>query len=155
MKTTQSTSPTTTEEVKLGGWWALPEEEQKQILAALPLLDEWSFTATRVSDAAWSIDVPEAGTYGELLVGGTNFALDEHFLELNQEEAINGAQVTLTVSIKPMDDLTTTFIKQADDKMWEGSATYTDMVLGINCWLCPFTTVLWQHTPQVIYIRIS
>ena len=153
--TTTTTLPITTDEVKLGGWWALPAEQQEAILAALPKLDQWSFTATRVSNAAWSIDVPEAGTYGELLVGGTNVALDQHFYEINGEDAVDGDEVTLTVSIKPMAQQTTTFVKTEDDKLWPGSATYKEQTLNLLCWLCPFTTIFRGHIPVTIHIDVE
>ena len=141
--------------MKLTGWWALPEEDQEAILAALPEQDEWSFVATRISDHAWSIDVPEAGTYGELLVGGTNKALDVHFNDLTDLVAENGDQVKLTCSIKQLEDTTTVLKKVKDDDSWSGSATFLELVFNQECWLCAFTNVLWGHTPEVIYLKIE
>ena len=146
---------TTQTEVKSGGWWVLPEAEREAILAAMPEQDEWSFTATRVSDAAWSIDVPEANTYGELLVGGTNRALDDHFLNMQMAPAVDGDSLEVTVSRKPLDEMTTFFKKIMPDPLWEGSNFYTDGVLHTECWLCPFTTVLWGEAPDTIYIKLD
>ena len=146
---------TTQTEVKGGGWWVLPEETRNQILAAMPDQDEWTFTATRVSDLAWSIDVPEAGTYGELLVGGTNAALDSHFKDLNERPAVDGDTALLTVSRSPLEELTTFFSKIRPDPTWEGSNFYTDGVLHQECWLCPFVQVLWGEAPETIYISVE
>jgi hypothetical protein len=146
---------TTQTEVKGGGWWVLPEAEREAILAAMPDQDEWTFTATRVSDLAWSIDVPEAGTYGELLVGGTNKSLDTHYEQLNEKPAVDGDTVELIVSRKPLDELTTFFSKIRPDTTWPGSNFYTDAVLHEECWLCPFTTVLWGEAPETIYIWVG
>lgn len=146
---------TTQTEVKSGGWWVLPKAEREAILAAMPDQDEWTFTATRESDAAWSIDVPEANTYGELLVGGTNKALDDHFLNMQMAPAVDGDSFEVTVSRKPLENLTTFFSKIRPDPLWEGSNFYTDGVLHMECWLCPFTTVLWGEAPETIYINLS
>lgn len=155
MTTTTTQSTVTTDEVKLGGWWGLSKEIQEQVLASIPDQDEWQFTATRVSDNAWSIDVPEVHTYGELLVGGTNAALDEHFKQLNERPAIDGDTVQLIVSRSPLDELTTFFSKIRPDTAWEGSNFYTDAVLHKECWLCPFVEVLWGTAPDTIYIWIG
>ena len=142
-------------DVKLSGWWGLSDEVKAAVIAALPDQDEWSFTATRISDHAWSIDVPEAQTYGELLVGETNVALDEHFYDIHDRSAENDDQLLLTVSRKPLENQTTTFQKLEEDKTWEGAATYEDKVLRIKCWLCPFTTILWGTAPDQIYIKLK
>ena len=145
---------TTTTEVKGKGWWAIPEEKQKQILAAMPEQDEWTFIATRISDEAWSIDVPAADTYGELLVGGTEAALDEHYRLMEDREPENGDMFEVTVSTKPLDEQTTVFSKIKDDTAWQGSAFYRDELLEQECWLCPFTVVLWGTSPDTIYINL-
>ncbi len=152
---TTNNTEATSDEVKLGGWWALPKEVQEQVLACIPDQDEWKFTATRVSDGAWSIDVPEAQTFGELLVGGTNVALDMHFLNMQMAPAVDGDTVELTVSRKPLDEMTTFFSKIRPDPLWEGSNFYTDGVLHQECWLCPFVQVLWGDAPDTIYIHIA
>jgi len=146
---------TTQTEVKGGGWWVLPEAEREAILAAMPDQDEWTFTATRKSDAAWSIDVPEANTYGELLVGGTNKALDDHFLNMQMAPAVDGDSFEVTVSRAPLKEMTTFFSKVRPDPMWEGSNFYTDGVLHTECWLCPFVQILFGDAPDTIYIKLD
>ena len=149
------TVSTNQDTAKASGWWAIPKEKQEQIKACLPEQDEWTFKAYRVSDHAWAIDVPEAETYGELLGGGTNVAMDEHFLDIAEREAMNGDEMMITCSIKPTDIITTILHKIKDDDMWKGSAYYQEAIFGTECWLCPFTNLLWGHSPKEIYLHLQ
>ena len=152
MPMTQTTNEQT---VKPTGWWAIPERRQQELLAMRPDKDEWTFVATRVSDAAWSIDVPEMETYGELLVGGTNEALDEHYLEIVGVDAVDGDQLVVTCSTKAISDMTTAFHLLRKDKAWEGAGYYQDAVLGQEAWVCPFPIALWGYQPKTIHIRLT
>ena len=144
-----------TAEVKLTGWWGLPADVQAQVLASLPKQDAWTFIVTRKSDQAWYLDLPEAKTFGELLVGGVNTALDLHYADLFNCNAVNGDQMLLTCSITELSDQTTVLSNPVFDKTWEGSATYSEDVFGVKCWLCPFTGILWRMVPEKIYIKLQ
>lgn len=145
----------TKNEVKLSGWWGLPEETKEEILKSLPEKAAWTFIVTRVSDHAWSLDLPEAETYGELLVSGTNKALDVHYQDMHGVDAKDGDQLLLTCSNEELNICSTILSKRSDDPVWEGSATYLDLVFNIECWLCPFTTILWGEAPPIIWLNLS
>ena len=149
------TSTTKANDVRTGGWWVLSDEKQAEILATRPEKDEWTFIATRVSDAAWSIDVPEMETYGELLVSGTNEALDEHYLEIVGVDAVDGDQLVITCSTKAIPNSTTAFHLLRKDSTWDGAGYYQDAVLGSEAWLCPFPLALWGYQPKDIYIKLT
>ena len=141
--------------VKLSGWWALSPEEQAEVLAELPWREEWTFKVYRVSDAAWALDLPEANTYQELLVCGTNVALDDHYADIHGEDAEIGDEMMLTCSTRPFNDNTTVLHKLRPDPTWEGSAFYQEAIFGHEIWLCPFLAVLWGKAPKEIYLKLK
>ena len=153
--TTQTKTSPQEAEVKQSGWWGIPEDRQAEILAQLPEQDQWSFVVTRVSDSAWSLDLPAADTYGELLVGGTNVALDEHYEDQTGVDAKDGDKMLLVCSIKPLEHTATVLEKLRDDKLWPGSAFYQEAIWGTECFICPFSTILWGHSPQTIYLHLT
>jgi len=153
--TTKTTKELNTNEVKSKGWWSLSPEIQRQVLSSLPKQTAWTFVVTRVSDQAWSLDLPEAQTFGELLVGGTNVSMDLHYAELFDKNPVNDDQMMLTCSIVPMEDATTVLTDPVPDKNWEGAATYREQVFGISCWTCPYILVLWGYVPESIYIKLE
>lgn len=154
---TKTTKPTDNQSTVIegGGWWSIPHEQQIEILANLPEQDKWSFIVTRVSDSAWSLDLPAAETYGELLVDGTNVALDEHYEDIVGTAAVDGDTLLLTCSISPLPYTTTVLERIRNDETWKGSAFYQEAIFGNECFLCPFTTVLWGQIPQTIYLFLT
>lgn len=142
-------------EVRKGGWWQLSEEEQAKVLAELPWQEEWRFKVYRVSDEAWALDLPEANTYRELLVGGTNVALDDHYADIHGKDAVDGDEMMLSCSTRPFNDNTTILHKLRPDPTWKGSAFYQEAIWGHECWVCAFTNVLWGEAPKEIYLKLE
>ena len=84
-------------------YWRLSEDEREAVNASAPDQDQWQFEIYRLASGYWAFDMPELKTHQELLVGGTEVALDALYSSMS-ECMPKFSRMTMTVSRVPLDD---------------------------------------------------
>lgn len=139
-------------------FWDLQEAEQQAIVDSLPQQDTWVLNLVRNDSGTWYFDLPEYGIYNELLVGGTELALDWHYLDLTDKQydqyALDGAELLMVVSSNPIEDCTTTLNLMCFDADDTQSAFYKDAKSNNTCWLCPMLSYMFKEVPGTLYVDL-
>lgn len=139
-------------------FWQLPEIDQQDIVDSIPEQNTWVLNVIRNDQGFWYFDLPEYGIYNELLVGGTEKALDWHYLNLCGKQydqyALEDAEMELVVSSKPIADCTTELQLMCFDKEVFNAAYYKDQHNNITCWLCPMLAYLFKDIPATLYLDL-
>lgn len=139
-------------------FWALPEQAQEEIVDLLPKQDTWVLNVVRNDNGTWYFDLNQYGIYNELLVGGTELALDWHYLDLTEKQydqyALEGAELELVVSSKPIEGCTTTLHLMCFDAEESKAAFYKDSKSSISCWLCPMLYYMFKEVPGTLYLDL-
>lgn len=139
-------------------FWELPEVEQETIANRLPKQDTWVLNVIRNDEGYWYFDLPEYGIYNELLVGGTQLALDWHYLDWALQNAfpcdLDAAEIEMVVSSKPIEDCTTvlTFLQKDEDD--PDASYYLDTRSNLECWLCPMLLYMFKDIPETLYLDL-
>lgn len=134
-------------------YWSLTDEERAAVNASAPDQDEWLFHMERREDGAWQFSMPEYKTQNELLVGGTEKVMDYIYSSMSEVPPDKFSTMDVTVSRIPLAEQTTTFTKIKDDPLFPGSSFWLDEVTQGQAWLCPWLLLLWDPSPDVLYIH--
>ena len=139
-------------------FWELPTPNQQAIVDLIPKQDTWVLNVIRNSQGFWYFDLPEYGIFNELLVGGTEKALDWHYLNLSGKQydlyALEDAEIELVVSSLPLEDCTTELNLMCFDSEEKDAAYYKDTQNNITCWLCPMLSYMFKEIPATLYLDL-
>ena len=135
-------------------FWSSPRILQKVIAFLLPTKDTWQLECRRHWDGPWVFDVAPF-FWDEPLVFGTELVVDHYFQELTGTAPVEGDQVLLTVSRKPIEGQTTELTFERPDAGGYRGNTYIDSGTGNECWLCGVNQVLFGEVPQTIHVKVQ
>ena len=107
--------------------------------------------AYKLSDGLWAFDHPHNNTVQELLLNGTEEAIDEHFYFESGRYPIEKDQMELILNTEEPADYDTLLVKEVSD---EEGTTYTDTTLCIPVWLCPWLQGYFGEVPEEIFIKV-
>jgi len=115
---------------------------------------ELTVVAIKREDGLYHFDHPHNDTVEELLMNGTEEAIDTHYYFITAKNPIPGdeIEITLTTEKPENDDDYDTYLtlQETDD---EGS-TYLDEVVCDKVWLCPWLQGFFGEVPDEIYIKL-
>jgi hypothetical protein len=133
-------------------FWALPQSSQEDIIYALPGKSTWILNLIRTEEGLWYFDLPHYGIFRELLMDGTEEALDWHYENLTGIPPEPFAEMEMIVSTNPVDDAATALYYCGEDADFEDASYYEDGATGIICWLCPMLVYMFKYVPEVLYV---
>ena len=87
---------------------------------------ELTIVAYKLEDGLWAFDHPHNNTVQELLLNGTEEAIDEHFYFKNLRHAVEKDQMEIILNTEEPADYDTLLVKEVSD---EEGTTYTDTTL--------------------------
>ncbi len=139
-------------------FWSLPELAQAEIVDSLPQQNTWVLNVVRNDQGNWYFDLPEYNIYNELFVGGTELALDWHYLDLmlsrGLDADLDNAEMEMVVSCNPIEDCTTTLEFLRIDEENEDASYFSDQRSNIVCWLCPMLVYMFKEVPSTLYLDL-
>ena len=112
---------------------------------------ELTVLAYKLEDGLWAFDHPHNNTVQELLMNGTEEAIDEHFYFESGRYPIEKDQMELILNTEEPADYDTLLVKEVSD---EEGTTYTDTTLCTPVWLCPWLQGYFGFVPEEIFIKV-
>ena len=112
---------------------------------------ELTIVAYKLEDGLWAFDHPHNNTVQELLMNGTEEAIDEHFYFKNLRHAVEKDQMEIILNTEEPADYDTLLVKEVGD---EEGTTYTDTTLCSPVWLCPWLQGYFGEVPEEIFIKV-
>jgi hypothetical protein len=112
---------------------------------------ELTVLAYKLEDGLWAFDHPHNNTVQELLMNGTEEAIDEHFYFESGRYPIEKDQMELILNTEEPADYDTLLVKEVSD---EEGTTYTDTTLCTPVWLCPWLQGYFGEVPEEIFIKV-
>jgi hypothetical protein len=112
---------------------------------------ELTILAYKLSDGLWAFDHPHNDTVQELLLNGTEEAIDEHFYFESGRYPVEKDQMEIILNTEEPDDYDTLLVKEVSD---EEGTTYTDTTLCVPVWLCPWLQGYFGEVPEEIFIKV-
>ena len=112
---------------------------------------ELTIVAYKLPDGLWAFDHPHNNTVQELLMNGTEEAIDEHFYFESGRYPIEKDQMELILNTEEPADYDTLLVKEVSD---EEGTTYTDTTLCTPVWLCPWLQGYFGFVPEEIFIKV-
>ncbi len=131
-------------------WWHLTADEQAALRPEPQ--DTYTITARYHDSTGWCFDLPELGTYAELLMQGTELVLNYWYHRLTKKEAGADAEMTMIINKQrpPIFDTHLTF--QHDDPHAEGASFYKEQATGLSLWLCKYLPWLMHGKPSDLWV---
>jgi hypothetical protein len=112
---------------------------------------ELTIVAYKLEDGLWAFDHPHNDTVQELLMNGTEEAIDEHFYIESGRDAVTKDQMEIILNTEEPADYDTLLVKEVSD---EEGTTYTDTTLCAPVWLCPWLQGYFGEVPEEIFIKV-
>ena len=112
---------------------------------------ELTIVAYKLEDGLWAFDHPHNDTVQELLMNGTEEAIDEHFYIESGRDAVAKDQMEIILNTEEPADYDTLLVKEVGD---EEGTTYTDTTLCAPVWLCPWLQGYFGEVPEEIFIKV-
>ena len=112
---------------------------------------ELTVLAYKLPDGLWAFDHPHNNTVEELLMNGTEEAIDEHFYFETGRHAVEKDQMEIVLDTEEPDDYDTLLVKEVSD---EEGTTYTDTTLCIPVWLCNWNQGYFGFVPEELYVKV-
>ena len=112
---------------------------------------ELTIVAYKLEDGLWAFDHPHNDTVQELLMNGTEEAIDEYFYFKNLRHAVEKDQMEIILNTEEPDDYDTLLVKEVGD---EEGTTYTDTTLYAPVWLCPWLQGYFGEVPEEIFVKV-
>jgi hypothetical protein len=112
---------------------------------------ELTVVAIKREDGLYHFNHPHNDTFEELLMNGTEEAIDEHYYFLTGHHAIEGDEVEISLYLEEPEDYDTLLVKEVSD---EEGTTYTDTTMCLPVWLCPWLQGYFGEVPDEIYIKV-
>ena len=113
---------------------------------------ELTIVAYKLEDGLWAFDHPHNNTVQELLLNGTEEAIDEHFYFGTGRHAVEKDQMEIILNTEEPADYDTLLVKEVSDA---DGTTYMDTTLCIPVWLCPWLEGYFGYRPDEIYIKLK
>ena len=112
---------------------------------------ELTIVAYKLEDGLWAFDHPHNNTVQELLMNGTEEAIDEHFYFESGRYPIEKDQMELILNTEEPADYDTLLVKEVSD---EEGTTYTDTTLCTPVWLCNWNQGYFGFVPEELYVKV-
>ena len=112
---------------------------------------ELTILAYKLSDGMWAFDHPHNDTVEELLMNGTEEALDEHFYFGTGRHAVENDQMEIILNTEEPADYDTLLVKEVSD---DDGTTYMDTTLCIPVWLCNWNQGYFGFVPEELYVKV-
>ena len=112
---------------------------------------ELTVLAYKLPDGLWAFDHPHNNTVQELLMNGTEEAIDEHFYFETGRYPVENDQMELILNTEEPADYDTLLVKEVSD---EEGTTYTDTTLCTPVWLCPWLQGYFGEVPEEIFVKV-
>jgi hypothetical protein len=112
---------------------------------------ELTIIAYKLSDGMWAFDHPHNDTVEELLMNGTEEAIDEHFYFGTGRHAVENNQMEIILNTEEPADYDTLLVKEVSD---DDGTTYMDTTLCIPVWLCNWNQGYFGFVPEELYVKV-
>ena len=112
---------------------------------------ELTILAYKLSDGMWAFDHPHNDTVEELLMNGTEEAIDEHFYFGTGRHAVENDQMEIILNTEEPADYDTLLVKEVSD---DDGTTYMDTTLCIPVWLCNWNQGYFGFVPEELYVKV-
>jgi len=112
---------------------------------------ELTIVAYKLSDGLWAFDHPHNNTVQELLMNGTEEAIDEHFYFESGRHAVEKDQMEIILNTEEPADYDTLLVKEVSD---DDGTTYMDTTLCAPVWLCPWLQGYFGEVPEEIFVKV-
>ena len=112
---------------------------------------ELTIVAYKLEDGLWAFDHPHNNTVQELLLNGTEEAIDEHFYFESGRHAVEKDQMEIILNTDEPADYDTLLVKEVSD---DDGTTYMDTTLCIPVWLCPWLQGYFGEVPEEIFVKV-
>ena len=112
---------------------------------------ELTIVAYKLEDGLWAFDHPHNDTVQELLLNGTEEAIDEHFYFATGRHAVEKDQMEIILNTEEPTDYDTLLVKEVSD---EEGTTYTDTTLCVPVWLCNWLQGYFGEVPEEIFVKV-
>ena len=112
---------------------------------------ELTIVAYKLEDGLWAFDHPHNDTVQELLLNGTEEAIDEHFYFGTGRHAVEKDQMEIILNTEEPTDYDTLLVKEVGD---EEGTTYTDTTLCAPVWLCNWLLGYFGEVPEEIFVKV-
>jgi hypothetical protein len=112
---------------------------------------ELTIVAYKLSDGLWAFDHPHNNTVQELLLNGTEEAIDEHFYFESGRYPVEKDQMEIILNTEEPTDYDTLLVKEVSD---DDGTTYTDTTLCIPVWLCNWNQGYFGFVPEELYVKV-
>ena len=114
-------------------------------------MKELTVVSIKREDNLYHFNHPHNDTVEELLMNGTEVAIDEHCFFKTGKYPIEGDEVEISLFLGEPDDYDTLLVKEVSD---DDGTTYTDTTLCSPVWLCPWLEGYFGYVPEEIYIKV-
>ena len=112
---------------------------------------ELTIVAYKLENGMWAFDHPHNDTVQELLLNGTEEAIDEHFYFATGRHAVEKDQMEIILNTEEPTDYDTLLVKEVSD---EEGTTYTDTTLCVPVWLCNWLQGYFGEVPEEIFVKV-
>jgi hypothetical protein len=114
-------------------------------------MKELTVVAIKREDNLYHFNHPHNDTVEELLMNGTEEAIDEHCYFATAKHPMDGDEVEISLYLEEPEDYDTLLLKEMSD---EDGTTYTDTTLCIPVWLCNWNQGYFGFIPEEIYVKV-
>lgn len=114
-------------------------------------MKELTVIAVKRKDNLYHFDHSHNDTVEELLMNGTEEAIDEHVYFKTGKYPKEGDEVVISLLLEEPEDYDTLLLKEISD---EEGTTYTDTTLCIPVWLCNWLQGYFGYVPEEIYVKV-
>ena len=113
---------------------------------------ELDIIAYRLNSGYWAFDHPHNDTVGELLLNGTELAIDEYFERVNGRAAQPQDRIGIRLTTAPFEDPDTVLSFISTDDF---GTVYFDKATQRRVWLCPWLQGYFGEKPRTIYAKVA
>lgn len=131
-------------------WWSLPQG-LKDLLQPKGKTT-WNLTIYKNSNGTWGFNIPYLLTFNEMLLGGTELALDWWYHHLTGEWATTGAKLKMKASAEPFEGYKAKAWFEYDDPTNQAASFYYEPTSEHLMWLCPYLPWLFGSKPENLYL---
>jgi len=110
-----------------------------------------TIVAYKLENGMWAFDHPHNDTVQELLLNGTEEAIDEHFYFGTGRHAVEKDQMEIILNTDEPADYDTLLVKEVSD---DDGTTYTDTTLCSPVWLCNWNQGYFGFVSEELYVKV-
>lgn len=112
---------------------------------------ELTVIAVKRSDNLYHFNHSHNDTVEQLLLNGTEVALDDHFYFKAGKYPVVGDEIEVSIYTESPDDYDTILLQEVSD---EDGTYYTDTTMDLSVWLCPWLQGYFGYVPEEIYVKV-